>query len=115
MDKNLTTFSPQISVIMPVYNMDMYAREAIESILNQSFTDFEFIIVNDFGSDDGCADVIREYAERDPRIKLVQAEERLGLAASLNVGLDLAQGEYVARVDADDPSVPGDPGLKEQQ
>ncbi len=97
---------PKVTVLMPLYNGIQYIRESLDSIQAQTFTDWEFIIVNDFGSDDGCADVIREYAEKDPRIKLVQAEERLGLAASLNVGLDMAQGEYVARVDADDPSVP---------
>ena len=77
---------PRVSVLMPLFNGMTYIEESLQSIQEQTFTDWEFIIVNDFGSDDGCADVIREYAEKDPRIKLVQAEERLGLAASLNVG-----------------------------
>lgn len=97
---------PKITALMPLFNGRRYIRESLESIQKQTFSDWEFIIVNDFGSNDGCADIVRRYAQEDPRIKLVQLEERLGLAASLNVGLDMAQGEYIARVDVDDPSEP---------
>lgn len=97
---------PKITALMPLFNGRRYIRESLESIQKQTFSDWEFIIVNDFGSDDGCADIVRRYAQKDPRIKLVQLEERFGLAASLNVGLEMAQGEYVARVDVDDPSEP---------
>lgn len=97
---------PKISALMPLFNGKTFIKESLESVQKQTFTDWEFIIVNDFGSDDGCAEIIRQYAEKDPRIVLVQAQERLGLAASLNMGLDMAKGEYIARVDVDDPSEP---------
>ena len=79
---------PKISVVMPAYNAEKYIGEAIESILNQTFKDFEFIIIND-GSVDHTKEIIREY--NDPRIVL-----------SLNKGLDAATGKYIARMDADD-------------
>lgn len=95
---------PKISVIMPVYNTDEeYLREAIESILNQSFYDFEFIIIND-GSKNNAEEVILSY--KDERIKYVINEQNLGLIKTLNKGLKLAQGEYIARMDADDISLP---------
>ena len=97
---------PKVTALMPLYNGITYIKESLESVQAQTFKDWEFIIVNDYGSDDGCADIVRSYAEKDSRIKLVQTEKRLGLAASLNLGLDMAQGEYVARVDVDDPSKP---------
>ena len=88
---------------MPVYNAEAYLREAMDSILAQTLTDFEFLIIDD-GSTDGSADVVRSYT--DPRIRLVQSESNLRLAATLNRGLDEARGEYVARMDADDISLP---------
>lgn len=97
---------PRVSVLMPLFNGKTYIEESLQSIQNQTYTDWEFIIVNDYGSNDGCADIIKRYAEKDSRILLIQAQERLGLAASLNVGLDAAKGEYIARVDVDDPSEP---------
>ncbi|SEH27935.1 Glycosyltransferase involved in cell wall bisynthesis [Selenomonas sp. KH1T6] len=97
---------PKVTALMPLFNGKKYIRESIESIQAQTFTDWEFYIVNDFGSDDGCAEIIMDYALQDERIVLVQAERRLGLAASLNLGLDLIESEYVARVDVDDPSEP---------
>lgn len=97
---------PRVSVLMPLFNGKSFIEESLRSVQAQTFTDWEFIIVNDYGSDDGCADVVRAYAAKDPRIKLIQCTERLGIAASLNKGLDAAVGEYVARVDVDDPSVP---------
>lgn len=97
---------PRVTALMPLFNGAEYIRESLESVQNQTYTDWEFIVVNDFGSDDGCADVVHQYSEKDPRIILVQLDTRLGLAASLNVGLDMARGEYIARVDVDDPSEP---------
>lgn len=97
---------PKVSVLMPLFNGKAFIEESIQSIQKQTYTDWEFIIVNDFGSNDGCADIVKRYAKKDPRIVLLQAQERLGLAASLNMGLDVAKGEYVARVDVDDPSEP---------
>jgi len=91
---------------MPVYNGMRYITESIESIKNQTFQDWEMIIVNEFGSDDGCREVIEGYAEIDSRFRLIQNSERLGLAESLNVGLRAATGELIARVDVDDPSYP---------
>jgi len=94
---------PKISVIMSVYNGEKYLREAIESILSQTFTDFEFIIVDD-GSTDGSLKIIRSYV--DKRIKVINNEENMGLTNSLNKALKKASGDYVARQDADDISLP---------
>lgn len=94
---------PRVTVLMPVYNAEATLREAMDSILAQTLTDFEFLIIDD-GSTDGSAAIIRSY--NDPRIHLVQNERNLKLAATLNRGLDLARGEYVARMDADDISLP---------
>ncbi len=94
---------PKVSVLMPVYNTkEEYLRESIESILKQTFTDFEFIIIND-GSTNNAKDVILSY--QDSRIKYYEQENQ-GIAATLNRGLDLSQGEYIARMDADDISMP---------
>ncbi len=92
-----------ISVVMPVYNGDKYLHEAIESILNQTYTDFEFIILND-GSADKTEEIILSYD--DPRIVYVKNEENLQIAKTLNKGIALAQGKYIARMDADDISLP---------
>jgi glycosyltransferase involved in cell wall biosynthesis len=94
---------PKITVLMPVYNAEKYLREAIESILKQTFTDFEFLIVDD-GSTDNSLTIARTY--QDQRIKILQNEKNLGLIATLNKGLQIAQGEYIARMDADDISLP---------
>ncbi len=90
---------------MPAYNAEKYIGEAIESILNQTFKDFEFIIIND-GSTDNTAKIVREYACRDKRIKFVDNKNNRGLVAVLNQGLDLCTGEYIARMDSDDISLP---------
>jgi len=92
----------RVTVLMPVYNGEQHLDEAIESILAQTFTDFEFLIVND-GSTDRSAEVIGAF--RDPRIRLVHNETNLGLIATLNRGLELAAGEYVCRMDQDDISL----------
>ena len=90
---------------MSVYNGSRYLQESVESILNQTFTDFEFIIIDD-GSTDNTWEILTKYADQDQRIKLFKNEENIGLTKSLNKGLMLAQGEYVARQDADDISLP---------
>ena len=90
---------PKISVVMPAYNAEKYIGEAIESILNQTFKDFEFIIIND-GSVDHTKEIIREY--NDPRIVLLENDKNRGIVLSLNKGLDAATGKYIARMDADD-------------
>jgi len=95
--------NPKVTVLMPVYNGEQYLREAIESILTQSFTDFEFLIIND-GSTDSSVEIIESYD--DPRIRLIHNEANLKLVATLNKGVDLARGEYIARMDCDDISLP---------
>ncbi len=95
--------SPTISVIMPVYNGEKYLREAIDSILNQTYTNFEFIILND-GSTDRSLKIIDEYAKKDTRIFVISRENR-GLIVSLNEGIQYAKGKYIARMDADDISL----------
>jgi glycosyltransferase involved in cell wall biosynthesis len=90
---------------MSVYNGEPYAGQAIESILAQTFDDFEFIIVDD-GSTDGTADTLESWAGQDRRLKLLWNEGNLGLIASLNKGVCHAEGEYIARQDADDRSSP---------
>ena len=96
---------PRVSVLMPAYNSEKYIATAIESILNQTFSDFEFIIIND-GSTDNTAKIVRQYARRDPRIKFIDNKKNRGLIAVLNMGLDLCTGEYIARMDSDDVSRP---------
>jgi len=89
---------------MSVYNCERYVAEAVESILGQTFTDFEFIIIDD-GSTDRSLSILRRFAQRDGRIRLVSRGNR-GLTRSLNEGLGLARGEFIARMDADDISLP---------
>ena len=88
---------------MPIFNGERFVREAVESILDQTFTDFEFLIIDD-GSTDGSVEIIAAYD--DPRIRLVANSKNLGVTASLNRGIDLAAGEYIARMDCDDISLP---------
>lgn len=92
---------PEISVLMAVYNGERFLRQAIESVLTQSFSDFEFIIVND-ASTDSTFEILKEYQAADHRIRLLSNPENLGLSKSLNRGLELATGEFIARMDADD-------------
>jgi glycosyltransferase involved in cell wall biosynthesis len=94
---------PKVTVLMSVFNGEQFLGAAIESILGQTLSDFEFLIMND-GSTDKSKDIVLSY--RDPRIRFVENERNLGLIASLNKGLDLARGEYIARMDADDISYP---------
>lgn len=94
---------PKISVVMPVYNGGKYLKEAIDSVLGQTFSDFEFIIINDC-STDNTESIIKSY--NDSRIKYIKNKKNLGVAESLNMGLEMAKGEYIARMDADDISLP---------
>lgn len=96
----------RVSIVMPVYNGEKYLRESIESIINQTFTDWEFIIINEYGSNDTTTAILQEYAEKDARIVLIQNEQRMGISASMNVGINQAKGEYIARMDGDDVSLP---------
>lgn len=96
---------PIVSIVMPVYNSEKFVAEAIESILQQTFTDFEFMIVDD-GSTDGSAAIIQEYAERDPRVHFFQHPENLGEATARNTGMAHVTGKYVTGMDSDDVSLP---------
>ena len=96
--------SPAISVILPVYNAEAYVREAVESILNQTFTDFELIIIND-GSTDGSGVILRELAARDTRIVLIE-QPNDGAASARNKGLEMARADLIALMDADDVAMP---------
>jgi len=89
---------------MAVYNGEKYLAEAIESILGQTFRDFEFIIVDD-GSTDRTMDLLASFATRDDRIRIIANEKNIGLAGSLNSAVEIAQGEFIARMDADDISL----------
>ncbi|MBQ4600635.1 MAG: glycosyltransferase [Oscillospiraceae bacterium] len=93
---------PKVSVILPAYNAEKYIKEAMDSILSQTFADFELIVLNDC-SQDSTEELILSY--EDPRVVYVKNEENLGVARTLNRGLALAKGEYIARMDADDISL----------
>lgn len=94
---------PKVTVLMPVYNGERFLRQAIDSVLGQSFEDFELLVIDD-GSTDASATLVEGYA--DPRVRLVRNQQNMKLIATLNRGLDLARGEFVARLDADDISLP---------
>lgn len=91
---------PQLSIVLPVFNAERYLTDAIESVLNQTFTNFELIILND-GSTDQSIKVINHFAEKDSRVVVVDRENR-GLVATLNQGIQLARANLIARMDADD-------------
>lgn len=96
---------PKISVVMSIYNGEAHLREAVESILNQSFRDFEFITIDD-ASADGTPAILAEYAKKDGRLRVIRNEANLGLTKSLNKGIRMSAGVYIARMDADDVSYP---------
>ena len=95
--------NPLVSVVMGVFNCERFLREALESILNQSFHDFEFVVVDD-GSSDGSASILDSYEGRDARLRICH-RQHAGLAESLNYGCSIALGKYIARMDADDIAV----------
>lgn len=95
---------PLVTVIMSVYNDEQYVGEAVDSILEQTYQNFELLLIDD-GSTDGSKEILGEYATQEP-VTLVQNDENKGLTASLNRGIDAASGKYIARQDADDRSRP---------
>lgn len=95
---------PAVSVLMSVYNGERFLAEAVESILTQTFPDFEFLIIDD-GSTDSTAEILAAYARGDSRVRVVSQKNK-GRTASLNEGIQLARGKYIARMDADDISLP---------
>lgn len=97
--------NPLISVIIPVYNGESFVGEAIESILNQTYSNFELIIVNDL-STDKTSEILEFYRKRDKRIKIIQNNRQLFLSGSLNKALKQVTGKYIARMDSDDVSLP---------
>jgi glycosyltransferase involved in cell wall biosynthesis len=95
--------APKVTVFMPVYNGEKYLKEAIESILVQTFPDFELLIIDD-GSTDGSVTVVKSI--HDSRIRFIQNERNMGLPYTRNKGFELAKGEYIAFIDCDDTSAP---------
>jgi glycosyltransferase involved in cell wall biosynthesis len=97
--------SPKVSVVLPAFNSGRFIGQSVESILNQTFTDFELIIVDDF-SQDNTWTLIQEYAKRDSRIIAVRNDKNINLSMTLNKGIAIARGIYIARMDHDDISLP---------
>ena len=97
-------YTPLVSVVMPVYNREDLVARAIESVLSQTFTDFEFIIVDD-GSTDNTPKILNDYASVDKRIKIIRNETNRGIPFSRNRGIQAARGTYIAQMDSDDYSV----------
>lgn len=95
---------PEISVIVPIYKVEPYLRQCVDSVLNQSFTDFELILVDD-GSPDNCGAICEEYAARDSRIHVIH-QENAGIGKARNVGMDQAVGKYIIFLDSDDYWLP---------
>lgn len=100
----MTATIPYITILMTVYNGGEYLAKAIRSVLAQDFRDYEFLIIDDCSTDDSVKTV---ESFTDPRIRLVRNPQNIGQTASLNIGLRESQGEYIARIDADDVALPG--------
>jgi len=98
------TSAPRVSVVMPVYNAQRYLAEAVQSILHQTFRDFELIAVDD-GSKDNSLAMLQEFARSDPRVRII-SRPNTGIVGALNDGVAAARGEFVARMDADDIALP---------
>lgn len=96
---------PKISVIIPIYNVEKYLRECLESVLNQTFQDFEVICVDDCGNDDSMQ-IVQEYAQKDNRISILHHKKNKGLGAARNTGIPEAGGEYIFFLDSDDYILP---------
>ena len=91
---------PLISIIVPVYNVEAYLAKCVDSILAQTYTNLEIILVND-GSSDGCGRICDEYAKQDKRIKVIHKQNG-GLSDARNVAIDVATGEFITFIDSDD-------------
>ena len=98
--------TPRVSVVMPAYNSEKYIGEAIESILNQTFTDFELIVLNDSPDNKELESIVKKYANKDKRVKYVKNSKNIGIPKSRNKLLKLTKGEYIACMDSDDISLP---------
>ena len=98
---------PKLSVVMSVYNEPTeWITQSIDSILNQTFRDFEFIIINDNPEREENESLLNSYSQKDKRIVVIKNEQNLGLTKSLNIGINEAKGDYIVRMDADDYSFP---------
>lgn len=95
---------PYVSIVMPIYNGERYLSAALESVLGQSFTDYECLLIDD-GSLDGSEQILRDFSRRDSRLKVIH-QSHCGVVAALNLGCRLASGKYVARLDGDDVALP---------
>ncbi len=96
---------PKISVVIPVYNVEKYIEECLESVISQTFTDTEIICVDDCGTD-GSMSVVERYAQQDSRIKILRHDKNKGLGAARNTGIEEAKGEYIFFLDSDDYILP---------
>ena len=105
MNKKYNKSTPKISVLMPVYNAEKYLKDSVNSILNQTFTDFEFIIIDDCSTDKSL-EILKNFANMDKRIRLFTNSDNLRICKTLNKGIDYANGKYIVRMDADDYSYP---------
>jgi len=92
---------PKISVIVPIYNVEPYLRRCLDSLVNQTLKDIEMICINDCSPDNSLA-ILKEYAEKDERVKIINFEENQGVSIARNAGMDMAKGEYIGVVDPDD-------------
>jgi len=97
--------TPKVSIIMAVYNGEEFLSDSILSVLNQTYKNFEFIVVND-SSTDNSLNILKDFQKKDERIKVINNNQNLGLTKSLNIGLLESKGEYIARLDAGDISLP---------
>lgn len=97
--------NPKVTVLIPVFNREQFVDEAIRSVVEQDYEDFELLLVDD-GSTDGTPDVLAKWKQRDPRVVVVTAPSNLGIPGALNLGLAHARGTYVARLDSDDLMMP---------
>ncbi|MCD0482073.1 bifunctional glycosyltransferase family 2 protein/CDP-glycerol:glycerophosphate glycerophosphotransferase [Streptacidiphilus sp. ASG 303] len=98
--------TPRLSIIIPAFKVQAYLRECLESVLNQSYSDFELIAVDDC-SPDACGEIMDEFAAADPRVVVMHLPENVGLGRARNAGLERVRGEYVLFLDSDDTLVPG--------
>lgn len=96
---------PRVSVLMPVYNADQFLEESVGSILAQTYTDFELLLLDD-GSKDKSLEIAKKLAKKDPRIRVLPNKTNVGIVKTLNRGISLARGEFLARMDSDDFSLP---------
>lgn len=97
--------SPKISVLIPAYNREKYIEECVQSVLNQTFSDFEVIIIND-ASTDKTAEISKKICEKDPRVKLINHKENKLRSGALNTGIENSKGEYICFLDSDDIYLP---------